>query len=463
MAVIIVVFALLAAGAVTRAAADEGPVVPADETSVQAAAASSGDTVPAFKPPTFADDTLMYVLGPSYRNPFTTSPSQPDGADISRNTVELKHLDAWKYGHNVVEIVIKKSNDVEPAAGGGTGALGLYAIFRSGIGINRVAGRPIVAKGPLREVDIQAGMNLETKNSDFAPQERTLYFGPNLQFRFGSGFLNLGLHLRKEWNHNGHLGLNESYDLDFNVEPVWHFPFRIGGAGLAFDGFADYNTPKGRDAAGRDTRAELLARPLLKIDVSPVIGLKSQVLELGVGFDYWHNMFGKDADRVPGASQFTPVFTLAVHLPPSGPRGTEGGRDELAHTCSRLDHPGRAGAHLGPARPSRLGARRRASRRLTGRSPDPRRAGPDGRQRRAVPGRRHGERAHAPLARRIHGGEARGRDRHLHRLLGPVNADGPAIHRGAAHDLGDRPGSRRKGAQALPGGWCRRSRGGRRW
>ena len=39
----------------------------------------------AFKPPTFADDTLMYVFGPAYRNPFITSPAQPDGADISRN------------------------------------------------------------------------------------------------------------------------------------------------------------------------------------------------------------------------------------------------------------------------------------------------------------------------------------------------------------------------------------------
>ena len=29
-------------------------------------------------------------------------------------------------------------------------------------------------------------------------------------------------------------------------------------------------------------------------------------------------MFGKDADRVPGAEQLTPVFSLAVHLPLGG-------------------------------------------------------------------------------------------------------------------------------------------------
>jgi hypothetical protein len=295
-----IVLALLAAGTVTRAAADERQVVPP------------------VKPPTFADDTLMYVFGPKYRNPFITTPSQPDGADISRDNIEFKHVDAWKYGHNLVEIIIKKSSEVEPAAGGGTGAMGLYSIFRSGVGINRIAGKPVIAIGPLRDIDIQAGMNLETKNSDYAPNERTLYVGPNLQFRFGPGFLNVGLHLRKEWNHNGNLGVNESYDVDFNIEPVWHFPFQIGGARFAFDGFADYNTPKGKDAAGRDTRAEIIARPLLKLDISPVVGQKAHVLELGVGFQYYHNMFGKDANRVPGADEFTPVFSLAVHLPLGG-------------------------------------------------------------------------------------------------------------------------------------------------
>jgi hypothetical protein len=114
------------------------------------------------------------------------------------------------------------------------------------------------------------------------------------------------------------LGKNESYDVGFNIEPVWHIPFRVGGAQLAFAGFADYNTPKGKDAAGRDTRAELIARPLLTCDISSVVGQRSRILELAVGFEYWRNMFGKDASRVPGADELTPVFSLAVHLPLGG-------------------------------------------------------------------------------------------------------------------------------------------------
>ena len=268
-------------------AAEAPPIpVPQEAPAGQAPGGAAPGTTPAFRPPTFADDTLMYVYGPHYRNPFTVTPSQPDGADISRNAIEFKHVDAWKYGHNLVDVIIKKSSHVEPAAGGGDGAVGVYGIFRSGIGINRVAGRPMIALGPLKDIDIQVGLNLETKNSEFAPAERTIYVGPNLQFRFGRGFVNVGLQLRKEWNHNGDLGMKESYDVNFNVSPVWHVPFTLGGAQLAFDGFADYNTAKGKDVGGRDTKPEFITRPQLKLDISRIVGQKARVLEIGVGFQY---------------------------------------------------------------------------------------------------------------------------------------------------------------------------------
>ncbi len=311
--ILVIISALSCAWLPSCARADEQDPAPPD--GVKPDVAATRGQAPAFKPPTFADTTVMYVFGPDYRNPYTVTPSEPEGADIRRNAVELKHVDSWRYGHNLVDVAIKKSSDVEPAAGGGTGAVGLYAIFRSGVGLNKLAGRSLIAAGPLRDIAIEAGLNLETKNSDFAPAERTVYLGPQLQFRFGQGFVNLGLHLRKEWNHNGHLGTEENYDLDFNVSPAWRFPFALGRARLAFEGFADYNTAKGRDAAGRDTRPELITRPQLKLDVGHLLGQGARVLEVGVGFQYWHNMFGKNANRVPGAKELTPVASLTVHLP----------------------------------------------------------------------------------------------------------------------------------------------------
>src|SRR5512143_1491440 len=79
----LLIVTLLSAAAVPRAAGDEGQGTrPADGTAVPAPAGAPQGTAPSFKPPTFADDTLMYVFGPKYRNPFIATPSQPDGADI---------------------------------------------------------------------------------------------------------------------------------------------------------------------------------------------------------------------------------------------------------------------------------------------------------------------------------------------------------------------------------------------
>ena len=78
---------------------------------------------------------------------------------------------------------------------------------------------------------------------------------------------------------------------------------------------ADLNTPKGKDAAGHDTHTEFIIRPQLKLDISRIVGQKERVLEAGVGFQYFYNMFGKSAATVPGAKELTPIFTFTVHLP----------------------------------------------------------------------------------------------------------------------------------------------------
>jgi len=266
-----------------------------------------------FKLPIFVNNALAYVYGPDYRTPFVATASQPQGADIARSALEFAHVDAWKYGHNLADLTVKQSNAVEPAAGGGSGTMEFYAIFRSGISTNRVAGRPVIRFGALRDIDIQAGADVQTKNSGFAPNERTLYLGPRFLFIVADGFFNVGLHLRKEWNHNGFLGRSENYDAGFNIEPTWSIPFHIGHAHFVFDGFADYNTPKGRDAAGQPTRAELLVRPQLKFDVGSAFGRPARLIEVGVGTEHWHNMFGKDASMVPGANQSTVFVSLIVH------------------------------------------------------------------------------------------------------------------------------------------------------
>jgi hypothetical protein len=173
----------------------------------------------------------------------------------------------------------------------------------------------------LRDLAIEVGANLETKNSSFAPSERTVYFGPNLQFATPRGYFNVGLHLRKEWNHEGVLGRAEHYDPDLNIEPTWMLPFAIGKLHFAYSGFADYNTRKGKDSFGSQTAGEFLLRNAVTVDIGALLFKRQQLLDLSGGFWYWHNEYGKPSSD-PGAEQMTPMTGVIFHL--DGGRASHG-------------------------------------------------------------------------------------------------------------------------------------------
>ncbi len=176
-------------------------------------------------------------------------------------------------------------------------------------------------KGPLRDVVFEFGANLETKNSSYAPSEKTIYIGPKLEFALPKGFFNVGLHFRKEWNHEGVLGKSESYDPDFNIEPAWLLPFKVGKAHMAFSGFADYNTPKGNDSFGGETVPEFLVRSVISVDVGSFLFRKPQLLDVSGGLWYWHNEYGKPSSD-PGAEQLTPLIGVNFHLDGASGRRT---------------------------------------------------------------------------------------------------------------------------------------------
>ena len=267
-------------------------------------------------------DVFAYWYGPSYRTPFVLEPGSGNAADIERNAIEYTHLGFWALGSNFADVMVSKSSMAEPASGGGSGATEAYVILRSNIGLNEATGTNAFRKGPMRNLSIELGANLETKNSSFAPAEKTIYFGPNLQFALPRGYLNVGLHLRKEWNHEGVLGKSEDYNPDFNIEPTWMFPFTIGRMHLAYTGFADYNTPKGNDSFGAPTVGEFLLRNAVTVDIGAALFKRAQLLDLSAGFWYWHNEYGKPSSD-PGAEQMAPMIGVAFHL--------DGGRANRRH------------------------------------------------------------------------------------------------------------------------------------
>jgi hypothetical protein len=258
-------------------------------------------------------NTLAYWFGSTYRTPFVLQPNSFKAADIQRRTLEYTHVDFWKAGSNFADVMLNQSNMAEQAASGGTGATEVYVTLRSDVSLNEITQSRTFRTGPLRDIAIEIGANLETKNSSFAPAERTLYTGPKFQFALPKGFFNVGLHLRKEWNHEGVLGKSEHYDPDFNTEVNWMVPFTLGKMHLAWAGFADHNTPKGKDSFGSKTEGEFLVRSAVSVDAGQFLFRRAQLLDVSGGLWYWRNEYGKPSSD-PGARQATPFIGLVYHL-----------------------------------------------------------------------------------------------------------------------------------------------------
>lgn len=256
---------------------------------------------------------LSYWYGSNYHTPFVLDEKTGRAAEIARNAVEITHSAQWGLLSSFTDVTLSQSSMAEPAASGGTGATEIYAILRPGVSLNAATKSSAFKFGPVRNVVFETGANLETKNSSYAPAERTLYIGPKVVFAMPRGFVNVGLHYRREWNHEGVLGKAENYDPNFNVEPTWLLPFALGKAHLAYSGFAEYNTAKGKDSFGTETKPEFLLRNYLSVDVGTVMFGRAQMLELNGGFWYWHNEYGKPASD-PGATQMTPIVGLVFHL-----------------------------------------------------------------------------------------------------------------------------------------------------
>jgi hypothetical protein len=264
-------------------------------------------------------NTLSYWYGANYRTPFVLVPNTGKAADIARNSIEYTHVSSAAMLSNFADMTVAMSNMAELASGGGTGATEVYVILREGFGLNELTHSTALSKGPLRNVSLELGANLETKNSSFAPAERTIYIGPKLVFAVPKGYFNVGLHFRKEWNHEGVLGKSENYTSDFNIEPTWMLLFKVGRAQLAFSGFAEYNSPKGTDSFGTPSVSEYLVKSVVAVDIGALLMHKPQLVDLNAGLWGWHNEYGKSASE-PGAKQLTPLVGITLHLGGGAPR-----------------------------------------------------------------------------------------------------------------------------------------------
>lgn len=263
---------------------------------------------------TWSDTFVGYRHGTDFHEPTNTRA-------VEKHVLQFTHASGYAVGQNFLNLDIFQSDKADPASGGGSGATEFYMTYRHQVHLGKVFDKSL-AFGPVKEVAITAGADLNTKNTAFSPRKRLLVLGPTLKFDV-PGFLDISLLLGKEWNRCG-LGApacpktEVSFDPQWIVSAAWGIPFNAGPVPLKFQGFINVNGEKGRDYAGVKTRTETLMRTSLMVDVGQMAWGKKNTFLMGVGYEYWRNKFGNHAYgngvEKPGIDTTAPTFQMEWHF-----------------------------------------------------------------------------------------------------------------------------------------------------
>jgi hypothetical protein len=253
------------------------------------------------------NNEAAYWYGSTFREPGISK----DGAarDIPKNVLSLLHADGYSLGTNFIAVDVLKSSSADPASGSGDGAVEVYVVDRQDFSLNALTGSQEFAFGPVRDVMVEGGVDLNTKNTVFAPYKRMPVAGIATVFDV-PGFWRVAALWDKEWDHNGITDLEVPFNSTLRLETSWEVPFAVGATHFTFEGYGIYNGPKGFDGFGAKTRSEVLIHSQVMLDVGAWFDAPKR-LKVGGGFQYWLNKFGDDHTTTQGALESAPFARVA--------------------------------------------------------------------------------------------------------------------------------------------------------
>jgi hypothetical protein len=264
----------------------------------------------------FQDNAIRYWYGEDFREPDT--PFVNPGQNITKNILSFTHVDGGnKLGNNFLNVDMLMSNSTDPtASSSGTteGATEVYVVYRHDVSLNRIMKSKKFSFGPIKDVLITAGADLNTKNTSFAPGKRMPVFGPTFAIKVRKGFWDVSLLWDKEFNNNGIVGKGVEFNSAAMLATAWSYPlFKVAKAQVSFDGFGNINSTKGKDGFGNGTKPETLLHPKIMYNFGRLIGEKHN-WQIGGGYEYWNNKFGNDNHLNPGSCAHAPFAEIAIHL-----------------------------------------------------------------------------------------------------------------------------------------------------
>ncbi|HJV27735.1 MAG TPA: hypothetical protein VJ673_18790 [Aromatoleum sp.] len=260
---------------------------------------------------TWSDAMVGYRVGNDFHDPGIDD-------DVRKNIVQFSYVGGYSYGQNYFNLDVLNSDSADPANGSRNGATEFYAAYRHQLHLGKLRDAPI-AFGPVKDVAITAGLDLQTKNNTFAPRKRMFVVGPTLKFDV-PGFLDVSLLYAQEWNHCGLPACRSvpgfSTDIKFDpyprLEVAWGIPFELARLPLKYQGFLAYNGRKGKDYFKKETGREMLFRSALMLDVGQLAFGKKNTFLMGVGYELWRNKFGNR--DIPGVDTDTATLNAEFHF-----------------------------------------------------------------------------------------------------------------------------------------------------
>ena len=238
--------------------------------------------------------------------------TNPGAGKTPKHVLTFTHFDVWAYGTNFFNVDWLKATSLQtPTAGGGAPYTEIYGFFRSTFGFNEVFGTKAFSMGPMTNVSLMIGADLNTDNTQLGSAKRSIEAG--LQFSFATpykGFLNLTPTIYKEWQHDGFSvafggTTNPSGNVDFNAtwgfEYLWVQPLAFQPLPLTFKAFGTVHGPKGcgepcnaagTAAQGLTRGVEWYAQQNLELDAGKLLGYRPGMYSVWAGYRYWVNKFG---------------------------------------------------------------------------------------------------------------------------------------------------------------------------
>jgi len=272
-----------------------------------ASAADIATKAPVLKAP--AELPFFFVNDNSISYHYEFLATNPGAGKTPKHVLSFTHFDVWKYGTNFINIDWLKATSMQtPTLDGGAPYTEIYGFFRSTFGFNEIFNTRAFSYGPLTNVSLMVGADLNTDNTQLGSAKRSIEAG--IQFSFAmpyKGFLNLTPTVYKEWQHDGFNAVtpgttNPSGNVDFDttwgfewlyVQPLGFMPSWLP---LTYKFFGTIHGPKGMGepagSAGLERTTEYYLQQNLSLDIGPWIGQRPNMYSIWGGYRYWKNKFG---------------------------------------------------------------------------------------------------------------------------------------------------------------------------